>query len=170
VDKFIAMATSKKINSDALKDDIISIVHGDGRTNKEILGFTSTLNKFEGKTVEQAIEDSDLKNIYEKEKQTKLMKVIVGILAYWNSKNPDVKIWESKNRGKLGYIKPTGFIIGKEICQTQWFIRSGGPVVLAHPRYKRDEEGNIRIIWRKAAEHNKWADPRPIKPRLEEIK
>jgi hypothetical protein len=95
----------------------------------------------------------------EKVAQKNITKIILGLIAYCNTQEPDIINWKNHNRSALGAIKPTEFLVGSRIRDAKWFIRSGGPVILAHKRYKRDEHGNARVIFRRAAEVNKHAKP-----------
>jgi hypothetical protein len=95
----------------------------------------------------------------EKTAQKNITKIILGLIAYCNTMEPDIINWKNHNRPSLGAVKPTEFLVGSKIRDTKWFIRSGGPVILAHERFKRDEHGNVRVIFRRAAEVNKHAKP-----------
>ena len=98
-------------------------------------------------------------NENEKDAQMNLTKIVLGLIAYCNTSDPDIINWKNHNRAVLSALRPSEMLVGSKIQDTKWFIRSGGPVILAHERYKRDEHGNVRVIFRRAAEVNKHAKP-----------
>jgi len=136
-------------------------------------------DEFNGKSVDDAIDSMgyfaetsyglmDKLSKDELNVQKDVLRVIIGVIAYSNTKNADVTLWRNKNRAALG-INPMSLMVGGNLQKHEWYIRSGGPVVLAHERYKRDEEGNVRVIWRKPAEVNKGAKLLERKEKAEEI-
>ena len=143
----------KNVDMHGLYDDILNFSFA---FEDDVWAVQVPLSEFDGKTVDEVAA------IKTREIDRKLIRVIFGILAYWNTKQPDIEKWKNHNRGKFGDIKPSEYLIGSKIQNETWFLRSGGPVMLGHPRYRRDETGHIRIIWRKAAEHN--PDGRPPVP------
>lgn len=104
----------------------------------------------------------------DKKVQKAILKVALGVLAYWNTTDPDIESIKPKDRPRLG-ASPTCWFVGRKVVTEKWFIRSGGPMVLGHKRYRRDSEGRVRIIWRKAAEVNAHAKPSMPKPKVEEV-
>lgn len=134
------------------------------------------IHEFDGKTVHEVIEGMGTLrrgvvaplNDRDKAIQKNLVRIVMGVLAYWNTVEPDIVAHKNRSRPSIG-IQPFGFLVGSKIGQKDWFIRSGGPVVLAHKRYKRDEQGNIRVIWRRPAEVNEKAKPAIPKAKIHQL-
>lgn len=116
---------------------------------------------FADRPVATVIEDlGDRKNTFkftepfneqEKRLQAHIIRAIIGLLCYLNTKAPDIEKWKNKNRPAYGPLKPEGWRVGASLPET-WLLRKGHFMVLRHERYKRTEEGNARVVWRRPHE------------------
>jgi hypothetical protein len=137
--------------------------------------FVFSSEKARGKTIDE-IRDSGPKlrgsialNEEELGIQRIVARTVLGVVCYLNTKDPDIAPWKDRNRPAMSLTSPSEQLVGSELSQKGWFLRSGGPVMLAHERFHRDDEGRIRMIFRKGAEVNKWAKPSSPEPKTTSV-
>lgn len=94
---------------------------------------------------------------HEKQVQTRMMRIMLGVLCYLNTKDPDTKAYRDKNRPSLGDRPPQGILLGStlERMPPGWHLRKAHWRFLKHDRYKRDQQGQARCVWVRAAEINR---------------
>jgi hypothetical protein len=96
----------------------------------------------------------------EKEAEKKICRIVLGMLCYLNTKDPDVGEFKNRNRPAFGSLRPTEFLLGASFTRDiAWHLRKAHWRFLKHERYKRDEAGSARCVWVRSAEINRGADP-----------
>lgn len=105
----------------------------------------------------------------EKEAEKKICRVVLGLLCYLNTKEPDLLGFKDRNRPAFGALRPTEFLLGASFTRDiSWHLRRAHWRFLKHERYKRDEAGSARCVWVRSAEINRGAEAteRPVKSEL----
>ena len=96
-------------------------------------------------------------NSVEKEIEKKILKIVLGVICYLNTSEPEVSKFKNRNRKSFGPIKPKEIILGEHFSNKEigWHLRNAHWRFLKDEKFKRDEFGNIRCIWIRSAEVNK---------------
>jgi len=112
--------------------------------------------KSDGKSIEEVIlgmpvlrgVDSGL-NEEEKTREVYIMRVLMGVLAYMSLDDAEVEACKAHNRPRMG-VEVNGVVLGKgyvDRAEMEGHMRDGHFRRLRDERFKRDEEGRVRVIW-----------------------
>lgn len=98
-----------------------------------------------------------------------LTKIVFGAIAYYSVKDSDIERYKFHGRPALGKSSPECVIIGGKMSHDKGYhLRRGHYRVLAHERFKRDNSGNVRVVWVSGSEVNKDNDPANSKRKVVE--
>lgn len=91
-------------------------------------------------TADEALTDQ------EKGQQASLLRMVMGALCYLSIENAEKQETKAFNRPRMG-VPPSCTILGKNYKEIPRHMRKGHVRHLRDERYKRDEDGNVRIVW-----------------------
>lgn len=118
----------------------LRIGEDDGKTADEIIDNMPLLK---GSKTIVPLDDRDL------HVQRHVLRAVIGTLLYMNTKDPDIQSYKFKDRPALGSFPPTAFLVGgkMERMPPGYHLRDAHFRTLRHERFKRDDEGKIKVIW-----------------------
>lgn len=121
---------------------------------KEIDEVIDTMPKLKSEGFITALDQQD------KEIQKHILRLVMGLLCYINTKDPDVQPYKFHDRPKLGKNAPDAVIIGKRFDKAPpgYHLREPHFRHLRHERFQRDDKGAVKVIWVRAAEVGKGRD------------
>jgi hypothetical protein len=81
--------------------------------------------------------------------QKHIVTTVLAAISYMNTTNPDMKDYKFKDRPRVGTIPPKATVLGGSFqrCPPGWHLRKPHMRHLWHERFKRDEGGNVRVVW-----------------------
>lgn len=95
----------------------------------------------------------------EREIEKRLMRIVLGSMCYLGTQDPDVIEYRNRNR-KSFYNKPKEILLGGKFEKdTSWHLRKAHWRFLKDKRFERDKDGNVKCVWVKSAEVNKYSPP-----------
>lgn len=108
-------------------------------------------------------------NDIERTLEKRLMTIVLGVLCYLNTSEPEMETYKDRNRMSLSAIKPDAVILGKSIEKATpgWHLRKGHWRFLKHERFTR--KNPARCVWVRSAEVNKESKPAIPNPNVESL-
>lgn len=108
-------------------------------------------------------------NDVEREMEKRLMTIVLGVLCYLNTSEPEIEAFKDRNRMSLSAVKPDAVILGKSIERAApgWHLRKGHWRFLKHERFTRKDPA--RCVWVRSAEVNKEQKPAIPDPNVESL-
>lgn len=140
---------------------LFSIRYGD----EEGTIYTANINyeENEGKSIEAVITEMPVlrgvdEGLSEDEKagEVYIMRVLMGVLAYMSLDDAEVEACRARNRPRMG-VEAKGVELGGgygDQREVEGHLRSAHFRRLGDERYRRDEEGRVRVIWVRECEVN----------------
>lgn len=89
--------------------------------------------------------------------QKHVMRAILGLLCYINTKDPDMAPYKFKDRPSFKMADPDAMILGGKFDKAPpgYHLREPHFRHLRAERFRRDEKGDVRVIWVRGAEVGK---------------
>lgn len=96
--------------------------------------------------IEKRVTELDVKNA-SKDLLSSIARIALGVICYLNTQNPDVQPHNDFSRPRYAR-RINSIILGKDVQRDEFFIiRKAHWRYLRDERYKRDEDGNVRMLW-----------------------
>jgi len=157
MDRFMKKAAGNGLDMESYRNIFSMRYVMDDETLPEGMNSTYAMNIDLTKNGEMEIEDvirkaPDMEHVdatlndEEKKNQAAIMKLVIGALCYLsidNAEKEDAKVFD---RPRMG-VKPSCLILGKNYKEIARHMRKGHIRRLRHEKYKRDEDGNVRMVW-----------------------
>lgn len=106
----------------------------------------------------------------EKEVEKRLMRIVLGIICYLNTVDPESRAYMDRNRPSYSERPAELFLLGEHIPrEVSWHLRKGHFRFLRSERFKRDDSGKVRCVWVRASEVNRDKAPVEIAAKVEHM-